>query len=312
MRSRLVIVLGVAIVALVGGMVVGDGSGAVGALEDRSWPEESLEARLGALDGTDAMAYFVLGEDVAALGADEGSVRLARELFVIAWEVDREGGGGLGLGRSVALALAELAGPEDRGWLRALAASEGGVAGGVRASWASAVLMGEDAVGGDDSARRLAEGLTRLRAGEGVRARAAVRPVSMEEVLRGAGLGGEDTAWVMERFEALFAEPRCPVCNNARVVQSGRGPEARYVLCSRGGHPGPDVGGVGMLRLIRAEALLLGVEGRTWGGQFLVDRGAPVRTLDASSLAEVFGVDAGARVYEFEAGAVTRGRWRRP
>ena len=81
-----------------------------------------LAERLAALDGTNAMTYFELAEEIAYEESSARALPVARQLYVIAYEVDRNAGAPIGLGSSVCLALADLAESHaDRRWLLMLA-----------------------------------------------------------------------------------------------------------------------------------------------------------------------------------------------
>ena len=71
----------------------------------------NIDERLASLDGTDAMAYFRLAEEVASEIPGDRGVKLARTLYVLAFELSRDESGAPTLTRSVSLGLASLEPP---------------------------------------------------------------------------------------------------------------------------------------------------------------------------------------------------------
>jgi hypothetical protein len=282
-------------------------------------PIPRLEARLHDLDGSDALAYFRLGEDLAYLTDDPRATTLAKQLFVIAWEVDRAqpDDGKLGLGRSVCLALADVSGPRERRYLLALADSLPGAGEHAVAAWIAAVQRDTRNAGGvqinPDDRRSLVEAIARFRAGDGAEVINILEDLDATRVLRAAGLPADDAVTVVRSLRTIEAEPRCPRCRNSRLIRTGPDDDTglRYELCPNcGGHPGPNLTDRQLAGLFRAEALLLRASATTWAGQRLIDGGSPIRTLDPAGLAASVGVSPNARRYVFDDGDVFRGTWR--
>ncbi len=285
-----------------------------------AWPSlETLAERIAALGPTsEPLDYFRAAEDTAALIDSDAGITLARQLYAIAWETDRAAAQPADIGRSVALALAELAPDDDRGWLFAVAASQPPARGAP--DWTSpapedAPIAASLALADRDAPARLAEALARMRAGEGVRMRALLGRINTEATLRAAGVPASDRSFIIDLIQQVHDEPRCPVCRNERVVAVGSGPNQRYELCPRGGHPGPDLSLADTARVIRVEAVLLGANAQTWSGQAVIDDGRPLRSLDPRAVTLSTGVQPDARVYTLAEGspltAITNGSWNR-
>mgnify|MGYP006272674869 CR=1 FL=1 len=282
-----------------------------------AWPGERIEERLRALNPDDALAHFRLAEDIAAIAETDNELRLVQQLFAVAGIIDRAQPEPVGLTRSVALALADLAPAPERLWLLAMARSLDDTSQPDHASTPSNANTPSD-----EPAARLAQALARARAGEGLRMRAALRPVETEDELRRAGLPETEIRETLSILEQVQQTPRCPVCNNARIVhrddlspvpsRNAGDDRPTHNLCERcGGHPGPPLDADATAALVRAEARLLSAEARSWGGQIAIDNAQPVRTLDPDALAPAFGLTPNARTYTFPPGSPFRGSWSR-
>lgn len=275
----------------------------------------SVERRLAALDGDDPMRYFELAEDIAYNERGASAMTLARQLFVIAWEIDRARPPReqLGIGRSVCLALADLATAEERRFLLAMAASlrndpDAGAAWTSPGAGPDAPTLAID----ERTAFQLSEALARFRAGEGRRLADILETLDAEAALRRIGLPERDVRSLLAAVQTVIDEPRCPRCKNDRVVRAG--PEIddqRYLICPEcDGHSGPSLNADQLLLIMRAEALLLGVEAPAWSAHRVIDNAAPIRSLDPAALAETVGVNPDARTYRFQPGRPFDGQWR--
>lgn len=275
---------------------------------------EDLAGRLAELDGSDAMAYFELAEEVAYEYGGEEARALSRRLFVLAEWLDRvareEGRAGAHppLAASVCIALAELErGVGERRWLLALASSHGavdrgrGVAGGRR--------------GTDDAAFVLAEAIGRVRSGDPVRARAALGRVDASALLREAGVA-------VDAADLLLAEVRREVStpplharhSDGRVVrrleESGPVVEIDPVT---GGNPGPSFPAMTLLAHLAAEARLLGAEPDSFAAGLIIDGGQTLHELSVDELGPTYGVDVSETVWRPAAGAAwPGGEWSAP
>lgn len=278
-----------------------------------------LEVRLARLDGSDPMADFMLGEDIAAVAESSRAFDLARELFVLAWETDRRAGDAGSLGASVCIALADLSTGGDRRWLLALAGSLD-AEGDAVAPWMAPSLnaVASDAGHGagvasglgEGSGLELAEALGRVRAGFGARAAQELESDDIEQALERVGFPARDAARLRTIVDEVLKTPRCPRCKNDRVVRAAPDSDQRYELCPDcGGHPGPALTDGDLAIMLRAEAMLLGVGSNKWSAQSRIDGAAPIRALDPGALAALIDLDPDARRYVFEAGNALNGRW---
>jgi hypothetical protein len=273
-------------------------------------PEQSIETRTKPARGTplavawadrlallrpgDPDGYFRLGEEVVARASQPADVRLARELFVLAYELDRRTGGRSGLMGASCIALADIA-PlrQDRRWLLAMARSTDArytPAGVATGRHAAATLA--------PGAASAATALGQTRSGDGAAARQALANPDVLEVLRGydAALAGGGRGGVERILRMAEAWP-CPECRNARVIKLPGSNPARYRVCGTcEGNPGPKLSREELLTLLRVESWILDGEQKTWAAQIAADEGAPLHDPEPAELAPVLGVDA-SKVY---------------
>jgi hypothetical protein len=247
-----------------------------------------LMDRLGALTPDRPRAYFELGEEVASESGDDRDRRLARQLFVLAFELSRRAKQpDTQLPSSVCLALASVADTdEERRWLAALAetlAPPGSPP-------PDAVRIKSTAASRDPAAFDVASMLGLVRIGEGRRAEKLLARPGVERLLdkcdallSTGGTGGASR--VRKQIEEWGT---CPQCHNKRFVRDSTG----IHLCPTcHGAPGPTMSQQELVGHIRTESLLLSGQQRSWAGQIISDYGAPIRELDASELAGTYGVD---------------------
>ncbi|HMN39199.1 MAG TPA: hypothetical protein PKE29_00020 [Phycisphaerales bacterium] len=256
-----------------------------------------LEARLSGLSPERPREYFELGEEVASEASDESDRRLARQLYVLAYELSlRAARADSRLAPSVCLALAAIAGSDDeRRWLGALAetvAPDGAVIGAPVAGGmvAEAGRMRASAASRDPAAFDLATMLGFVRIGEGRRAERLLARPGVRELLDRCdrllmpGIGG--ASLVRKRIEDY---PMCPQCHNRRYIKDAAGVH----LCPTcQGTPGGPFSAMELVGHLRTESVLLSGQQRSWSGQITSDFGAPLRELDASELAATYKVDA--------------------
>jgi hypothetical protein len=254
-----------------------------------------LEDRLGALTPERPREYFELGEEIAAEAGDEGDRRLARQLYVLAFELSRRSAQpDSALAPSVCLALAAIAGSdEERRWLTALAetvAPDGAVIGGSGGSAsAEARRMKASTASRDPAAFDLATMLGFVRIGEGRRAERLLARPGVQELLDRCdklllpGAGGASR--VRKHVEDY---PNCPTCHNKRYTKDATGVHVCPV-CK--GAPGAPMTGMELVGHLRTESVLLNGQQRSWSGQITSDFGSPLRELDSSELMATYGVD---------------------
>lgn len=252
-----------------------------------------LRERLEALNPGDAEAYFRLGEDVVAKAALPADLRLARELFVLSYELDRKQGGRRALMGAACVALADIA-PlrQDRRWLMALARSAdpryappGWEKSGSRSVAPGVGLAAATAIG-------------QARAGDGGAARLALANPEVLALLQAfdpqLAPGGNGVRAVQRAAEQW----PCSECRNARVVRVAGSNPPRYRVCSTcEGNPGPKLSREELVAQLRVESWLLDGEQKTWAAQIAGDEGAPLHDPDPAELAPVFGVDPGKTVW---------------
>lgn len=274
-----------------------------GAPEPLAVPD--LDARLRALEGEAPMRYFELAEEIAREFSGDAGRDLARNLFVLAFELSRDESGVPTLTRSVCLALAELE-PGDtdrRRWLRAIAA-----------------LEDDDSPDAQGALRetgvreRIAVALSHFRAEEYLKARTQLnRPAVQRFISR---LGGAEKQLVDRVIHEVDRDAACEVCRNDRTVpdRSREGRRGDQVLCPRcQGNPGPRLTAEEYRRLLVFEIGLLGVQTQRWDAQLDVDDGAPLREASPDRLPRLFDVDPRAVIYTFDAQKGWRsGGWIRP
>lgn len=255
-----------------------------------------LQDRLAALAPERPREYFELGEEVAGEAADELERRLARQLYVLAFELSRRSAQpDSALAPSVCLALAAVASnDEERRWLGALAetvAPDGAVIGTASAGGfaAEARRMKASTASRDPAAFDLATMLGYVRIGEGRRAERLLARPGVQELLDRCdrllmpGIGG--ATQVRKRIEDF---PTCPQCHNKRFTKDSTGVH----LCSAcRGAPGGPFAGMELVGHLRTESVLLSGQQRSWSGQITSDFGSPLRELDPSELAATYGVD---------------------
>lgn len=251
--------------------------------------EIELDARLAALDGTDANAYFELAEEVAQDREDGARVALARTLYVLAFHLDRTKSGQR-IAAASCIALADLATSErDRRWLSSIADTLDTRR--YRPDW---VRRAEEAASGQ-TAYLAATALGLVRSGDGVAARQVfdepgVRPLIQKYERM---LAPDSESGFTRFFEREAGKWPCPECHNARIVRkTGSGKDAQYRLCTNcEGTPGPELSTSGLIAQLRFESVLLAGIQRSWSAQVAADGGTPLRDPDPDEVAKVFGVD---------------------
>lgn len=258
------------------------------AAEDRNWRGViNLDARLSALTPHEPIGYFELAEEVAYEMSDVGGRRLARRLYVLAFEADRASPRPAGLGRSVCIALADMSSRADeRRWLYALAAVLGDTTEAV--NWDPQI---RDTASGETSVS-LAEALGYFRAQDYRKAHRLLVRDDVSALL-------DQYSHVVERGRDLEAMTDdaigCIECRNSRIVRTGGSRERPYRICATcGGNPGPRLSSSEFIAQLRLESVLLNANHHSWSAQLTVDGGEPLRDVDPDELAASFGVDPAA------------------
>jgi hypothetical protein len=258
-------------------------------------PSGAWQKRLGALSPDRPMDYFLLAEDVGADATEDSTRDLARQLYVLAYELDARTSGRkerFQLGPSVCLGLASLASRDDeRRWLRALAETLTD-----RTPALGSSTAGNTGGFARETAFDLATAMGLARSGEGRRAEQLLDKPGVSELLERieAQPMPDGSLNDLKGFfkRAIRDWPICPQCRNRRVVPAGSNRNGEMVLCDTcRGNPGPKLSEQELANQLRIEAVLLQGTQRSWAAQVLADAGAPLRDLDPSELAGTYKVD---------------------
>lgn len=255
-------------------------------------PQEAVDpwaARLEALSPDDAEAYYLLGEELAVEAIDADDFELVRQLYVVAFELDRTAGGSQ-LGASVCLALAGIERLESRrAWLRALAGAMDERY--AVNEWFEASSVNVD----DETALLVATALGHARAGEGLQAKRLLEKPGVREVLEEyeSLLGNTGLSGGLSRLDGYITEWPCRECKNERVMTRKGTQPVQYRLCyTCEGNPGPRLEPSELISHLRFESRLLSGLQRSWAAQVASDVGEPLRDPEPADLAHVLGVNA--------------------
>jgi len=250
-------------------------------------PVPALTKRLETLDGSDAEAYFLLAEEVADEVRNADHVRLARQLYLFAYEIEREAGGARPLAPSICLGLRAIDRVDDtRAWLAAMAGALDSRY--EEPDWATSLGAGASEAGAFKTATML--GLAR--SGLGSRALALRDDPEVRDALKryGSMLGAAAEASI----DAMIRAWPCTECRNERSVQrrTSQGVETR--LCNTClGNPGPRLTLEEYIVQLRFESRLLKGVQRSWAAQLAMDGGAPLLDADPEGLARALSARYG-------------------
>lgn len=317
MRTLPLVFLRIATAALIAAVLVF--SPQVFGLLSRSDPGPSMEAgvpdlleRMQSLEPSDPMAYFELAEELAYLSVvspnqRRTAVRMAEQLYVLAYELDKGSGAQSTLGASVCFGLADIAPTTERDWLLALAASFGSARG---------VMIGgeRDQSGDADHARfDAAEALGRYRAVERRPLAAIMRRTDVREQMIRAGVDPRDADWAAGLLAKGLDRPFCPECRNQRLARTGTSDQSiEQTLCGTcfgNPEPEPPLSTEELRRMLAIEAELLGASPRSWSAQSAIGGWRPIPDLDPSGLAERYGVDPDRPYWVPESRTALIGEW---
>jgi hypothetical protein len=262
-------------------------------LADSPIPSQ-LHPRLETLSPADPRAYFLLGEEVAAMATTPDLTTLARTLYVLAFELDRrrQAAGAAadpGLAASACLALADLSSlEEDRRWLVALARS-------IDRRYASPdwSRAAQPTYSGQ-AALRAAEFLGLVRSGDGHRARDLLRDPEVDQVLHDFErmIGGLGSSGMLREMELQSRQWPCVQCGNARITRLGETSPPRRGICPTcNGNPGPELSRSDLVNQLRFESGLLNGIQSSWSAQLTLDMGAPLREPSPAELAPVMRIN---------------------
>lgn len=252
-------------------------------------PAQRFEARLSALAPDVPDAYFNLGEEVLDADRSPEGQKLATQLFVLSFTLDRARGGAQTLAASACLALAEVSSSRsEREWLRALALQidpRRELPVWVRRKPPST----SEAI---DYQVAVAVGLTRT--GDGAFARQLLRKpevrdrlFELDRIVQRMGIAGGADGIVREA-----SRWPCPSCSNLRYEKRSSTLLGEARLCSNcKGKPGAKLSRGDYVAQLRFEAWLLAGAKRTWASQVTVDMGEPLADLDPAALPRLLAVD---------------------
>lgn len=248
--------------------------------------ESRFSDRLEALTPDNAMAYLLLGEEVADAAQSREDARLATTLLVLAAALDSDRGGRVA--SSASFALADLAtGERDRRWLVSTAK--------LLSPQASPPLWTRrPETPADDSVRvQLATFLGLVRSGDGVLARQTLAKPGVQRLLESydrllGRLGISNGAGGLEREAQRWP---CPDCANELLQRRGRVGGASHLCINCAGQPGPKLSNEELVGHLRFESWLLEGAQRSWAAQVATDGGAPLIDASPGAIPQLFGID---------------------
>jgi len=249
-----------------------------------------IVTRLESLKPDNAESYFLLGEEVIDAATSKTEETLARQLFGLAFELDRRDGSPAWVAPSSCIALASIARLEsDARWLRALANR-------IDPRYAPPAWR-ESVSGGAVSsvAFTTAEAVGETRAGNGIQARNLLSKPGVRALLLRYGklLGFSAATGAVWQIDQWAGDWPCRECGNERVVFRPDTDPPSYRECyTCRGNPGPVLSPAQLIAQLRFESRLLHGISRSWGAQLAIDMGAPLREPVADELAAVLGIDA--------------------
>ncbi|NUQ66987.1 MAG: hypothetical protein HUU18_01730 [Phycisphaerales bacterium] len=250
---------------------------------------EAFAPRLEALTPGTPEAYFLLAEEIGDESSDPTLRRLAEQLFVLAFVLDRQQPGRDAIAASSCVALAHMtSGDQRRRWLYAVARKLDARQGG--AAW----LHQPAATTQDSAAYQVATLLGYIRAGQGAQARQMLSKPEVraaintyDRLLTIAGISGTLTG--LERQAVSWP---CNECSNQRVVRKPGGAPNEYRVCPTcDGSPGPRLSDKDLLNQLRLESWLLQGSTTSWSAQLWMDFGEPLFDPEPDDVPVAFGVD---------------------
>jgi hypothetical protein len=264
-----------------------------GAQTPSPWPPATrsvpgFSERAAALSPAEPEAYLLLGEELAAEAVTDEDIALARQLLAMAVDSALRQPQSDHVTATACTALAAYAvGDADQRWYRAIA--ESFRLDRAATDWAGSV----DPPLSRASLLDAAEMLDAVRAGNGVRARRLLDRPDVRRVIERFGpmIAGESGRNLLDRLEGHAGRWPCTQCRNRRVVSEIIDEFPSTFICPTcQGDPGWNPPPAVLVGMLRFEALALGSIQRSWGAQFAVDRGLPLRTPDAQAVAGRVGV----------------------
>jgi hypothetical protein len=260
----------------------------------------NLHERLAALDGSDAMAYIELAEEVSSETGSPQDRDLARHLFAVAYHLERQTRARPEVMAGACLGLASLeTSDEGSAWLYAVAglvdprATRGAGAGVTTLAVAPEVALAA------------ANALGLARSGEGRRAGRIYEDPAVKQVFERYGrlLGGTGGLSGLSRFERALRDWPDLECGGSRVItRRGEDGVVTLICPTCRGNPGPPMSEDEFLHQLRFESRLLRGIHQSWGAQIAADGGAALLDPDPDRVPELllarYGIDTTKRVWK--------------
>ena len=259
----------------------------------------NLHERLLALDATDAMTYLSLAEEVASETGSPEDRDLSRQLFAIAYDLERTTRARPEVMAGACLGLASLeASDEGSAWLYAVAGLVD-----PRATRSAGAGVTTIAVA-PEVAITAANALGLARSGEGRRASRMYEDPAVRRVFERYGglLGGSGGLSGLSRFERALRDWPDLECGGSRVITRRGEDGIETLICPTcRGNPGPPLSEAEFLNHLRFESRLLRGIHQSWGAQIAADGGAPLLDPDPDRVPELlaarYGVDTTKRLW---------------
>ncbi|UYV11729.1 MAG: hypothetical protein NCW75_10515 [Phycisphaera sp.] len=258
-----------------------------------------LRERLADLDASDAMAYIELGEEVASETGSPEDRDLARHLYAVAYDLERETRARPEVIAGACLGLASLeVSDEGSAWLYAVAGLVDPRA--TRGEGAGVTTLAI----APDVAVAAANALGLARSGEGRRAGRIYEDPAVHQVFDRYGrlLGGTGGLSGLNRFERALRDWPDLECGGSRVItRRGEDGIETHLCPSCRGNPGPPMSEQEFLNQLRFESRLLRGIHQSWGAQIAADGGAPLLDPDPDRVPELliarYGTDTAKRLW---------------
>jgi hypothetical protein len=258
-----------------------------------------LRERLSELDASDAMAYIELAEEVTSETGSPEDRDLARQLYAVAYDLERQTRARPEVMAGACLGLASLeVSDEGSGWLYAVAglvdprATRGEGAGVTTLAVSPQVAVAA------------ANALGLARSGEGRRAARIYEDPAVRQVFERYGrlLGGTGGLTGLSRFERALRDWPDLECGGARVItRRGEDGVETHLCPTCRGNPGPPMSEQEFLAQLRFESRLLRGIHQSWGAQIAADGGAPLLDPDPDRVPELlaarYGVNTAHRLW---------------
>ncbi len=232
----------------------------------------ALRERLTALDASDAMAYFELAEEVASETGSPQDRDLARHLYAVAYDLERQTRARPEVLAGACLGLASMeVSDEGSAWLYAVAGLVDPRA--TRGAGAGVTTLAV----APEAALAAANALGLARSGEGRRAGRMYEDPAVHQVFERYGrlLGGSGGLSGLNRFERALRDWPDLECGGSRVITRRGENGVETLLCPTcRGNPGPPMTEAEFLNQLRFESRLLRGIHQSWGAQIAADGGA--------------------------------------